>query len=128
MALFGKKKKPAPAQSGPELIWEKTFRQSSSFKGFKRIRLTTYNEPGVEESLAFFDGNFRDRTIQLMHYRLPGVFTDGDAYVVNVYVDAKRIGCVYGRNSGYDMLTGNDFDKVHVRTDNGDVYLFIHLV
>lgn len=121
--------KPAPAPK-QTVLWNKTFKQSGSFKGYKRIKLTTYKEFGVDATLAHFAQNgynFKGSTIRMESILVPNQFVDGDLRVVNVYVNGMRIGCVYDRYDSYRMLAENNYDKVHIRFDNGDIYLFIHL-
>lgn len=115
--------KPAPAPK-QTVLWNKTFRQSDSFKGYKRIKLTTYKEFGVDATLAHFakkDYNFKNSTIQLQNVRVTGA---NDFKAVNVYADAMRIGCTYDTYSSYEDLM-KDIDAVHLKVD-GDVYLFVH--
>ncbi len=134
MALFGfgKKKQPDPAPKQEHetiVLWTKEFIQANSFRGFKRIRLTTYGEKGVADTLDYFEkqGNkFKDRVIRPEHIRVKGVFEDGDLLVVNVYVDNMRIGCVYAPKDYYKMLTENEYNKAHIRIDGDAVYLFIN--
>ena len=118
MALFnfGKKKAPAPQQNKvePVLLWSKTFTQSNSFKGYRRISLSTYNREGVSDTLSYFHdlgNNFKGRTIRLDNIRIPEVFTDGDAFMINVYVDNKPIGTVFGTNE----QKFPDADRVRIR-------------
>jgi len=133
MALFGfsKKKAPAPASKpATKLLWSKTFTQSNSFKGFRRVQLTTYKEPGVEETLAYFKDlnyDFKGRTIRIDHLTGPEIFEDGPAHFINVYVDNMKIGVVYGTSElRFSMLTEYEFDKAHIKVENGVVFLFVH--
>lgn len=130
MALFKKKQKPQQAPAKPEtyVIWHKTYKQSGSFRGFRRVKLAIYNEPGVDDTLAYFKPsgyNFKDRSIQLQCIRSTGVYVNEDMLAVNVFVEGMRIGCVYGTSSYYDMMT-EKIDKVHLKVDNNDVLLFVH--
>ena len=61
MALFKRKSKPAEEpisqitqRTAPELIWTKSFTQSSNFRGFRRVKLRTHGEANVDDTLAFF--------------------------------------------------------------------------
>jgi hypothetical protein len=133
MALFKKKPKLAniPFQTTTEL-WTKTFPQSGSFKGFRRIKLTTYGEDLVQDTLAYFAQNgynFKGCTIKLESLSITGTFTDRLLRVVNVFVDGKRIGCVYDNDAQrYALLANSEYDKVHLRVEDGEVYLFVHII
>lgn len=135
MALFGfgKKKAPGPAPQPKvetKLLWSKTFPQSGTFRGYRRIKLSTYNREGVSDTLAYFKengNNFKGRTIRLDHVMATDVYTDGPAYFINVYVDNMPIGSVFGTNEEkYPMLTEYEYDKAHIRVEDGSVYLFVH--
>lgn len=132
MALFGiGKKKAAPApKSEPEVLWTKKFTQSGTFRGYRRVQLSTFKREGVSETLAYFkerNNDFKGRTIRLDHIMVPDIFTDGPAYMVEVYVDDMHIGTVFGTNEHrYPMLTEYEFDKVHIKVEDGTVYLFVH--
>lgn len=132
MALFRRKQKTAPAKNEPVVLWNKTFTQSGSFKGFRRIKLTTYGEDLVQDTLAYFAQsryNFKGCTIKLESLSITGTFTDRLLRVVNVFVDGKRIGCVYDNGtSQYDLLANSEYDKVHLRVEDGEVYLFVHII
>lgn len=110
-----------------ELIWRKSFRQSASFRGYRRVRLTIYEESGVDETLRRFAASGYDFTgcsIRLDHVRVYGRHTEYKC--VDVYVDSMRIGCIYSSNTKfYPMLTEYDYDKVFLRVEDGSVYLFI---
>lgn len=123
MALFRRKTKET-------ILFRKSFTQSESFKGFRRVKLTTHKEKDVPEALAYFaksDFDFRQRTITVECKSVPDAYTTGPMKVVNVYVDGKRIGCVYGSvESRYSMLAEYDYDQAHIKVDDGDVYLYVH--
>ena len=147
MALFniGKKKKPAPkpkqAKPATKLLWSKTFPQSGSFKGFRRIRLGRYYED-IDASLQELKKsryNMKGRTIRLDN------IASTDPYnkykVIKVYVDDKLIGNVFESDAQqYSMLTDYEYDKAHVRVEDTaldvdfdtsgivttKVYLFLH--
>ena len=62
---------------------------------------------------------------------------DEDNYIVNVFVDGKRIGVVHSYNTdNYEMLTRYEFDSVSLKVDEKyhtdgtvmgqNVYLFVH--
>ena len=130
---FGKKKvEPAgePIKKEPIIIWSKEFKQAGSFKGFRRIRLTIYKEDGVDDTLLYFkerNNDFKGRTIRLDHVRIPGTVHE-DVDFVNVYADNMRIGAIYSSNEmSYKLLTENEYDKAHIRVEDGDVYLFVHI-
>lgn len=127
MSLFGigKKKK-----SKAKILWSKKFTQSNGFRGYHRVQLSTFKQEGVADTLAYFEkrGNdFKGRTIRLDHVEIPDVYTTGSAYAVNVYVDDKPIGTVFGTNEyRYPMVTEHEIDKVHIKVEDGTVHLFVH--
>lgn len=155
MALFKRKSKPAEdpvsqiaQRTAPELIWTKSFKQSSNFRGFRRVKLRTHGEANVDDTLAYFRESkfdFKNSTIQLDHYLLPNTQVSGNAvsvidednYIVNVFADGKRIGVVHSYNTdNYEMLTRYEFDSVSLKVDEKyhtdgtvmgqNVYLFVH--
>ena len=135
MELFRSKKRrsnktmlPPFPENRSELIWRKTFRQSNTFRGYRRVRLTIYCESGVDETmkaLAASGYNLSGSLIQIDHIH---VYNQYNSYkFVDVYIDGMRIGCVYSSNSEYyPMLTEYDFDKVFVLVESDYVYLFVH--
>ena len=127
--LFRKKSKPTAPDNQPVLIWSKQFSQPGTFKGYRRIKLSTYNDDQVASALKHFAKtaySFKGCTIRLDNYGLPGVFADHDSHVINVYVDDKKIGYIYDSTSWYEMLTGYEYDKVYIKVEKPDVYLFVH--
>lgn len=120
----------AKASKKSKVIWKKEFPQSGTFRGYRRIKLTTYKEELVSETLAHFrrKGNdFKGSTITLENIAVKDVFVDRLMKVVNVYADGFRIGCVYdGSDDRYSMLTEYEYDKVHLKVENDDVFLFVH--
>ena len=133
MALFkfGKKKQPDPPATEPELLWTKTFEQSRSFKGCRRVQLSTFKKDGVAETIAHFKdlGNdFTGRTIRLDHVRVFDEALGRLKGLVNVYVDDMPIGTVFDTNDyRYPILTDFEYDKAHIRIEDGKVLLFVHV-
>ena len=125
MALF--KKKPRTTNKSVQTVtelWSKSFPQSGSFKGFRRINLTTYKEDGVADNLAYFEKNgiSKGQTVQLQ-------CVAGDGWqAVNVYVDARRIGCLYSTHSQWNMISASNYDKVYAKVDNEGTSLFLHFL
>lgn len=129
--LMNRKAKNAPPQQvfsrRSELLWRKSFRQSGSFKGYRRVRLTIYKEDGVDETLRRFASSGCDFTgcsIRLDHVHVYG--RSSDYKYVDVYVDDMRIGCIYSSNAKfYPLLTEYDYDKAFIKVEDDSVYLFI---
>lgn len=139
--LFGKKKKKAPAPSkGPEVLWQKKFTQSGSFKGYRRIRLSRYYHEEIDKSVSYFEKRNYDltgRTIQLICTRFDKKRKDGSR--IDVRVDGKLLGTVWASDEEqWPMLTQYDYDKAYVRIEDTwlgctdptivhtKVYLFVH--
>ena len=139
--LFGKKKKKAPAPSkGPEVLWQKKFTQSGSFKGYRRIRLSRYYHEEIDKSVSYFekrDYDLTGRTIQLICTRFDKSRKDGRR--IDVRVDGKLLGTVWQSDEEqWPMLTQYDYDKAYVRIEDTwpgctdptivhtKVYLFVH--
>lgn len=138
--LFGKKKKaPAPSK-GPEVLWQKKFTQSGSFKGYRRIRLSRYYHEEIDKSVSYFEKRNYDltgRTIQLICTRFDKKRKDGSR--IDVRVDGKLLGTVWASDEEqWPMLTQYDYDKAYVRIEDTwpgctdptivhtKVYLFVH--
>lgn len=107
----------------PPVIWTKSFPQAGSFRGFKRIKLTTYKEDGVAENLTYFEKNgiSKGQTIELQ------CVDGGDWKAVNVYIDARRVGCLYDTHTQWNMISAPNCDKAYVSIQDGEAYLFLHL-
>ena len=141
--LFGKKKKkkaPAPSK-GPEVLWQKEFTQSGTYKGYRRIRLSRYYHEEIDKSMAYFakrDYDMTGRTVQLICTRFDKSRKDGRR--IDVRVDGKLLGTVWQSDEEqWPMLAQYDFDKVYVRVDDTwpdcppdspivhtKAYLFVH--
>lgn len=132
MALFNfgkKKQEPAPAPKvESEVLWSKTFTQSDSFRGYRRIRLSRYFHEEIDKNIVYFrdrDYDLKGRTIQLTCTRFDGTRKDGCR--IDVRADAKLLGTVWQSDEQqWPMLTEYDFDKVHVRIEDAKVHLFVH--
>lgn len=152
-SLFKKKNyenaqtKPLDTKDTIETLEDLHFVQSGSFRGFRRYRLTIYEEPGVADGIEHFrdnDAEFlydikRGLPVRLLIKRIYNQ-TFGEQYrVLEVYVDGHKVGVMYNSNGQYEDLFSSPFDKVHVRIDgpqkiihkNGIdyrpiVYLFVH--
>lgn len=145
MALFnlGKKKTTTALKtekSKYKQLWSKEFTQSSSFKGFRRIRLSRYWSDEIDKTIdtlkrAKYD--LKGRTIRLDH-----VESTGPNYKhreVKVYIDNMLIGSVFESDEiHYPMLTQYEYDKAHIRIEDSvpdqffenvvtaKAYLFVH--
>ena len=120
--LFGKKKKKkAPIQNkGPEVLWQKRFTQSGTYKGYRKIKLSRYYHEEIDKSMAYFakrDYDMAGRTVQLICTRFDKMRKDGSR--IDVRVDGKLLGTVWQSNDEqWSMLTEYAFDKVYVRVDD----------
>lgn len=145
MALFNRKKKPtAPKkqQKQPEVLWSRSYPQSGSFRGYRRVRLSRYFHEQIDKTIAFYKKHgydFKDRTIQLTCTRFDATRPDGCR--IDVYADAKLLGSVWqSEDEQWKLLTEHEIDKVHVRIEDkapdiqseyivtAKAFLFIHIV
>jgi hypothetical protein len=127
--LFRKKSRAQVADQQPVLVWSKEFPQSGTFKGYRLVKLSTYNDEQVKATLKHFsrsEFNFKGCQIRLDNLLLPGVFVDGESCVVNVYVDDKKVGYIYNTSTCYEMLTKYEYDKVYLKVEGPNVFLFVH--
>lgn len=139
MALFRRKQKTAPAKNEPVVLWNKTFTQSGSFRGFRRIRLSRYFHEEIDKNVSYFgkqNYDMKGRTIQLTCIRFDSNRKDGCR--IDLRVDGMLLGSVWQNDEQWSMLTESDFDKVHVRIEDTmpgctdprivhtKVHLFIH--
>lgn len=146
MALFnfGKKKKPVPAPKEEKpayrKLWTKEFTQSSTFRGYRKIKLSRYWADEVDQTIntlkkAKYD--FKGRTIRLENVQSTNQYNKHK--VVKVYIDDMLIGSVFSSDEQYyPMLTEYKYDKVHVRIEDSapndffegvvtaKAYLFVH--
>lgn len=125
--------------SGIETLYNGIYSHSKNFRGFKKIRLTTYDEKIVNDSIRKLISlnppsdpfNVDGRTIQLEVIRDNATFTEPH-YYLNVYVDGLRIGSGYDCREEYitHIISGH-IDKVHVSIEDDDdrfcSNLFIHI-
>lgn len=141
MSLFNfGKKKTAPASAPdpvPEVLWSKEFKQSGTFKGYRRIKLSRYFHEEIDKNVTYFEQynyDMKGRTIQLTCTRFDKKRQDGSR--IDVRVDGKLLGTVWQNDEQqWPMLTEYDFDKVHVRiedtwpgcTDPSIVHTSVHL-
>ena len=118
--------RPKPKQrTCVKLIWSKTFPQSGTFRGYRRIRLSRYYHEEIDATItALPDFNFKGRTI-----RLDCVLFDpsrADGYRIDVFIDNGLIGSVWQSDGEqYSMLTEYEYDKAYLLVENGTVYLFV---
>ena len=126
MSLFGKKKKPAPApapkQSKPKLkkLWSKEYVQASSFRGFRRIKLSRYRSADVDRTIdtlkrAKYDLKGRAIRLDLVE----STEAHNEYKEIRVYVDDMLIGSVFeSDHSQFPMLTEYEIDKACVRIED----------
>lgn len=100
-----------------KLLWRKTFPQASTFRGFRKVRLSRYNHEKVDKAVEYFyklgKDSMKGRTIRMDHVQSKDKHNRFKA--VNVYVDDIYIGCVFNSDKErYSMVTEYEYDKVYV--------------
>lgn len=140
--LFGKNKRSrVDFVSTPEvndrIVDVREFKQSGTFKGYRRYKLTTYQEPGVAAGIDHFRvmgkrpfDIQRGLNVKLVFREVSGVLSTPYT-VMEVYVDGFKVGVLYNSHSNYAVLLSEPFDKVYVLIeetvrDGVEVYLFAH--
>ena len=144
MSLFRRKKKQSEAvaynvvRNRETVLFRKQFVQSSSFRGFRRIKLSASHVDNYDQTLSYFrerDFDFKGSEILLECIKIESgsdVF-----YRINVYVDGRMIGRVSeASDESISMLTDYEYDKAHVKVEEfyhkdgtvmgSNVYLFVH--
>lgn len=132
MKLFDLFKTPPAADSDPsKTLLSMTFKHSKGFRGFKRIRLTTYGDKVAQKNIKkLLDAEISDVTLTVKVDNKN--FTEPE-YLIDVAVDGLHIGTHYanGDNSRIDAVRSGMVDKVHIRLEDGgdrfNSYLFIHI-
>lgn len=143
--LFGKKKKkdaPISKQARPmaKKLWSKEFTQSSTFKGYRRIKLSRFRSDEVDATingLKRIKYDLKGRTIRLDLYESTERFNEYKE--IRVYIDGYLIGSVFNSDeTQFSMLTDYEYDKVHLRVEDSApdqfydnivtarAYLFVH--
>ena len=125
------------------IVADMEFFQSGTFRGYKRYKLTTYQEPGVAEGIASFRSADsmrhyeikRGTPVRLIVKEVCGVLPY-PYRVMEVYAGSFKVGVLYGSHSQYPVLFSEPFDKVFVLIEGADgrgpafddveVYLFAH--
>lgn len=133
-------KKTSTSTSGENVRIVKTmkFSQPSSFRGFRKYRLTIYKEPGVNEGIE----HFRNNNVK-EHFEIKKgtpiclVLKEANSFkVMEVYVDNHKVGVIYNSREQYSEILSKPFDNVYIRIEEMeppyipgiDVYMFIHYV
>lgn len=126
-----------------------TVQNSGGFKGYKRVKLATYHEPGCDEMLSKV---YRDPDGELGKVTLRLERVAGDGWeAIDVFANDNKIGAFYNHDTEgkryelYQALINKKFDSLHVRVEDGNTviasdennklytyerpnsYLFIHL-
>ena len=142
MGLLLNRKKPARPVGNSRIVEVREYPQSGTFRGYRRYRLTTYQEPGVEEGIQSLRSgdpkkpfNTRSAVVRLVLKEVSGVYAS-PFNVLEVYVNQHKVGVLYDGNSQYATLFSEPFDKVYVLIeetvgrgkffDGIEVYLFAH--
>lgn len=144
MSLFRRKKRQPEAvaynfvKNRETVLFRREFIQSSSFRGFRRIKLSASHVDGYEQTLSYFrkkDFYFKGSKILLECIKIE---SGSDVYFrINVYVDGRMIGRVSeASDESISMLTEYEYDKAHIKVEElhrqdgsvmgSNVYLFVH--
>ena len=120
------------------VLFKREFAQASSFRGFRRIKLSTARVNNFDQTLAFFrDNGFDFKGCTVVLECIKEIVADQTYLTVNVYVNGHLIGFIGpAATNSILMLTEYEYDKVYVKVDEfkrpdgsimGDnVYLFVH--
>jgi len=120
--LFGKKKKKSKSTKAAEpkptrkLLWSKTYTQSSSFKGYRKIMLSRYYSDSVDATISKLKKKKYDLAgSKIKLENIKSLDKYNNYQVVNVYINGMLIGSVFNSDKqGYEKLTKNKIDKVHL--------------
>ncbi len=108
--LFKKK------SSDPEALWTYSVPYSDNFRGYKRIKLATYNDPVAQAGLKKIS---QLATISQIRF-------DGIPNGINVYVDDFRAGSIWKDSweDYYKVIKSVKVEKAHIKVDD-EAYLYI---
>lgn len=126
--LFGKKKKkkskPVKKEIAP--IIELSVPYSEHFKGYKRIKLTTYKDEEALRGSRSFRATGKATRIRFAAYEFPDENT-----LIRVYADGVKIGTIwkYYVPEIYDLIVNAKCEKASVLvtddTDDSETYLYL---
>ena len=97
-----------------------TFTQAKSFKGFRRVTISTDNLDGVEKNMAFFrsrDFDFTNCAVQVMVVKA----RNDEGKCLRIVADGRFLGNVYKNISNYeafDMAVNQKLDKVYLKYED----------
>ena len=130
MALFnfGKKKKsdPVPELTDERIIPKKdilsvqTFTQSKTFRGYRRVRISTNGLDGVEKNQIYFRErgfDFTNSAVQLMTVKANNDF----GKCLRIVVDGRFLGNIYrsgANDEAFDKVLDKAVDKVYVKLED----------
>ena len=111
MSLFNRFKKNQPVTEYTEertipkkdIISVQTFTQAKSFRGFRRVRISTYGLDGVEKNFAYFrekEFDFTNAAVQIMTVKANNDF----GKCLRIVVDGRFIGNVYRSDSNAEAF------------------------
>lgn len=113
--LFKKKKKTAPK---PDAVF--TYPQTKNYRGFKRIKLTSYGyQPAMNGIAAVSKMDLTDATIDIL------LVTKTDSPYAIVKVGPHHVGTIWKRNfDQFGALLDGRVSAVRLEINDGDSYLF----
>ena len=129
MALFnfGKKKSTSAAAPDPapvQLSFTLTVPHTKNFRGFKRIKLATYNDPYAEAGIKFVKGS------DIKEVSFEEYIYEDTSPLMRVYADGNQIGTIWSNSWAeyYGKIKSGQCSKASVKfEDSGDVMLFVKL-
>ena len=121
MSLFKKKPKKKP---DPDPLFVRSVPYSQSFKGFKRIKLSTFQDPLADAVIEAVKAADDIDQITFKAYRFEG--TSGP--LLRVYADGNKLGTIWSASykEYYNLIKAGKCAAASVAfVDAGDVLLFV---
>lgn len=122
---------PADAPSPVETLLVMNYKHSKGFRGFKRIRLTTYKDNVAQRNIKkLLDQEISEVTLTV---KVDNVTATEPYKLVDVKANGLHVGTHYshGDTEYVDLILAGSIDAVHLRLeDAGDRYnstLFVHI-
>ena len=119
--MFGFKKKKEQKKTETKAS-EYNYEQSKNYRGFKRVKLSSYGHKLSEAGIAVLTGS--DLSDAAINIRVIA-----DQYPrVEVRVNGNQVGTIWKRSNEeyYQWFKSGSVDKARVEISDGDSYLFIH--
>lgn len=119
--MLFKRKKAAPKEVQPSYIFSIPY--TEHFKGYKRIKLDTFNDIDADKGLAAMKVADSVNQIIFKEYLFPGV-----SPLMRVYADNFKLGTIWStsRPEQYELIKQGRCEKASVGyNDLGNVFLFV---